>query len=277
MIHSPATAGTATTPARASRPVALHGALDIGEPRADRDRDHQVHEGAVRLPPAPDHEVGQGHLVGLAVRQRRWPDRRLQQCRQLLIGEDVCAPEDPAEVRECARAIPLLAALPAESPDVTRQGRDLRGERGEVLAQLAKPPIRLLARLGEVLGEAEEVIREDDSPQLGTPLRPLLQEAQQVVKILDAEGHGLLRARPGAIQRIRDAPPIGLGGLDGHAGQFIVEDQFSYQRDALPRRVAEVFNFERTLSGLTEAVAKVVDELIEQGRLVVRGYHVYLA
>jgi hypothetical protein len=45
----------------------------------------------------------------------------------------------------------------------------------------------------------------------------------------------------------------------------------------LPRRVAEVFSFERTPSGLTEAVATVVDELIEQRRLVVRGYHVYLA
>ena len=58
---------------------------------------------------------------------------------------------------------------------------------------------------------------------------------------------------------------------------FIVEDQFGYQRDALPRKLAELFGFERRPSGLTEAVGTVVDGLIERGRLVVRGYHVYLA
>jgi very-short-patch-repair endonuclease/DNA polymerase III delta prime subunit len=57
---------------------------------------------------------------------------------------------------------------------------------------------------------------------------------------------------------------------------FTVEDQFGYQRDALPRRVAELFGFERTPTRLGESVGSVVDGLVERGALVARGYHVYL-
>jgi very-short-patch-repair endonuclease/DNA polymerase III delta prime subunit len=57
---------------------------------------------------------------------------------------------------------------------------------------------------------------------------------------------------------------------------YIVEDQFGFQRDALPRAVAEVFGFERTSAGLSELVGDVVDDLVEHGKLRLSGINVYL-
>ncbi len=57
----------------------------------------------------------------------------------------------------------------------------------------------------------------------------------------------------------------------------ILEDQFGYQRDALPRRVGELFVWERAPVGLAELIGTVVDNLIVQKLLVLSGHHVYLA
>jgi len=45
---------------------------------------------------------------------------------------------------------------------------------------------------------------------------------------------------------------------------YIVEDQFGYPRDAMPRAIAEVFGFERTRAGTAQIVGEVVDGLIDR-------------
>jgi hypothetical protein len=57
----------------------------------------------------------------------------------------------------------------------------------------------------------------------------------------------------------------------------VVEDQFGFQRDALPRRIGELFGWERTPVGMAELVGTVIDECISRKVLAVSGYHVYLA
>jgi hypothetical protein len=57
---------------------------------------------------------------------------------------------------------------------------------------------------------------------------------------------------------------------------YIVEDQFGYPRDAMPRAIAEVFGFERPPSGSAEIVGDVVDGLIDRGLLRLSGLNVYL-
>jgi very-short-patch-repair endonuclease len=57
---------------------------------------------------------------------------------------------------------------------------------------------------------------------------------------------------------------------------YIVEDQFGYQREALPRAVSKLLGFDRTAEGTAEIVGTIVDDLIEQGALAVSGPNVYL-
>jgi len=57
----------------------------------------------------------------------------------------------------------------------------------------------------------------------------------------------------------------------------IVEDQFGYQRQALPRAVAEAFGLDRTPPGCVEVVGAVVDDLVDRKALAVSGPNVYLA
>lgn len=56
----------------------------------------------------------------------------------------------------------------------------------------------------------------------------------------------------------------------------IVEEQFGYQRGALPKAIAEIFGFDRTARGTVEVVASVVDDLVERGSLRLSGPNVYL-
>jgi very-short-patch-repair endonuclease len=56
----------------------------------------------------------------------------------------------------------------------------------------------------------------------------------------------------------------------------VVEEQFGYQREALPHAISEVFGFERTSEGGTETIGGVVDDLVERGLLRVSGPNVYL-
>ena len=58
---------------------------------------------------------------------------------------------------------------------------------------------------------------------------------------------------------------------------FTVENQFGYQREALPQAVARLFEFKRTPSDALEIIGDVVDSLIEKGRLRLSGPNVYLA
>jgi very-short-patch-repair endonuclease len=56
-----------------------------------------------------------------------------------------------------------------------------------------------------------------------------------------------------------------------------VEEQFGYQREALPRAVAELLGFDRLPPGGAEIVGTVVDDLVERGLLAVSGPNVSLA
>ena len=56
-----------------------------------------------------------------------------------------------------------------------------------------------------------------------------------------------------------------------------VEDQFGYQRDALPGAVAELLGFDRLPPGGAEIVGTVVDGLVERGILTAGGPYVYVA
>jgi very-short-patch-repair endonuclease len=56
----------------------------------------------------------------------------------------------------------------------------------------------------------------------------------------------------------------------------VVEEQFGYQREALPHAISEVFGFERASAGVAETVGGVVDDLVERGLLRVSGPNVYL-
>ena len=56
-----------------------------------------------------------------------------------------------------------------------------------------------------------------------------------------------------------------------------VEDQFGYQRDALPRAVAELLGFDRLPAGGAGIVGTVVDGLVERGILTAGGPYVYVA
>lgn len=58
---------------------------------------------------------------------------------------------------------------------------------------------------------------------------------------------------------------------------YIVEDQFGYQREALPRAICELFGFERTPTGTSDIVGSIVDVLIERGKLRLSGPNVYIA
>lgn len=56
----------------------------------------------------------------------------------------------------------------------------------------------------------------------------------------------------------------------------IVEEQFGYQREALPRAIAVFFGFERTSTGVAETIGGIVDDLVERGLLRLSGPNVYL-
>jgi very-short-patch-repair endonuclease len=56
-----------------------------------------------------------------------------------------------------------------------------------------------------------------------------------------------------------------------------VEDQFGYQREALPRAVADLFGFDRLPPAGAEVIGAVVDSLVERGILAVSGPYVYVA
>ena len=58
---------------------------------------------------------------------------------------------------------------------------------------------------------------------------------------------------------------------------FIVEDQFGFPRESLPRAVTDLFQIGRTSAGVAEVVGDIVDGLIERKRLRLEGPNVYLA
>ena len=58
---------------------------------------------------------------------------------------------------------------------------------------------------------------------------------------------------------------------------YLVEDQFGYQREAIPRAIAGLFGFERAPIGTAEIVGTVIDDLVEKGELAVSGHQVYVA
>jgi len=58
---------------------------------------------------------------------------------------------------------------------------------------------------------------------------------------------------------------------------YLVEDQFGFQREALPQAVSRCFGLERVRAGNAELVGNLVDALIERGMLRLSGPNVYIA
>jgi len=56
-----------------------------------------------------------------------------------------------------------------------------------------------------------------------------------------------------------------------------VEDQLSYQREALPRAIAELLGFDRLPPRGAEIVGTVVDSLVDRGILTANGPNVNVA
>lgn len=58
---------------------------------------------------------------------------------------------------------------------------------------------------------------------------------------------------------------------------YLVEDQWGYQRDAIPRAITELLGFERTPVGAAETIGRIVDTLVERGLLTASGPNVRVA
>jgi len=85
--------------------------------------------------------------------------------------------------------------------------------------------------------------------------------------------HTFRRPGDGVQRSVSTVPPEEIERAVLH----VVEDQFGFQRDALPRQIGELFGWERTSAGMAELVGTVIDDLIARKLLSVSGYHVYLA
>ena len=112
---------------------------------------------------------------------------------------------------------------------------------------------------------------------------------ERVIAVLVSRGRveksGDYLRRPGATPRTFRVPGDGMRrSLEQIAPEEIalavlhkLEDQFGYQRDALPRAVADLFGFDRLPAGGSEIVGTVVDGLVERRIVTVSGPNVYLA
>lgn len=61
-----------------------------------------------------------------------------------------------------------------------------------------------------------------------------------------------------------------------HAILFIIEDQFGFPREHLPRAITDLFQIGRTSAGIAMEIGDIVDNLIEQGQLRLVGPNIYL-
>jgi very-short-patch-repair endonuclease len=99
------------------------------------------------------------------------------------------------------------------------------------------------------------------------------------------EKAGEFLRRPGAVLRTFRVPGDGVERALAEIAReemalailHKVEDQFGYQREALPRAIAELLGFDRLPAGGAEIGGSVVDDLVARGVLTVSGPNVYLA
>jgi len=142
----------------------------------------------------------------------------------------------------------------------------------------AEGPIHLellIDRLKEIHGVARAGANVQRNADLAITSAERNHGVQRRGDFLRARGSGLETFRipgDGVHRRLGLVPPEEIE----LAIVYMVEDQFGFQRDALPRAIAEQFGFERTSLGLSELGGNVVDDLIEHGKLRVSGINVYL-
>ncbi len=136
----------------------------------------------------------------------------------------------------------------------------------------------LLDRLKEIHGveRAGANVQGNVDRAIDRALRVEREEIGRVDHVLRVRGHELDTFRvPGdGVERpLTLIPPeeIELAVL------FLVEDQFGFQRDALPQAVNRLFGFERTRAGTAEFVGNIVDGLIDRGSLRVSGVNVHIS
>ncbi len=229
----------------------------------------------------------------------------IQQAREAPVEKSVTAPPAPArddtpageqELGGRVSGAPIIGTAPVERRFAAGQPyrkyhgpgrRQLLLERylaGELVEQVghvveAEGPIHwevLLERLKELNGV----------DRAGAKIQ---RNVERVIAVLVSRGRveksGDYLRRPGATPRTFRVPGDGMRrSLEQIAPEEIalavlhkLEDQFGYQRDALPRAVADLFGFDRLPAGGSEIVGTVVDGLVERRIVTVSGPNVYLA
>ena len=219
---------------------ACHGSLDIVDPDAHRELDHQIDVLPVLTSPSSQNEIGKPDSLALGLRQAPVLNCVVEQVGQRTRLHDSQATCDRAEVRWSMSSVVLLKRLAVEMPEpifcATLGGNELRklllgaglGQSERLKGGLntietpldpfeagfdaLKPRFNSLeagfdpfqASLGTCLGfdklpderrKLDEIVGEHVPTQLSPPFRVLSQQLDQIVKVLDGEGH---RPLPGS-------------------------------------------------------------------------------
>jgi hypothetical protein len=134
----------------------------------------------------------------------------------------------------------------------------------------------LTERLKEIngVGRAGGTIQNNVEQAIHSAIRNHgLERKRKFLKVREHSPTGFRVPGDGVLRPLSQIPPeeIEIAVLS------VVEDQFGYQREALPRAICKVFGFDRTLTGTSDIVGSIVDRLIEQGKLRLSGPNVYIA
>src|SRR5206468_3740990 len=180
------------------------GTLHIARTHARRDLDYQIDLGVILATPAAHHDVRVQDFLGFVLAEVTAIDGRLEQLVQVFGRERACAPDQSAKV--CGRPF-AVAALQPFSLEVG----DIDDEALLCLVQIAHPDpqsgnlarelvdrgghflesaLGLGAQGRDLLGQGQQLLRQDETAQLRSPLRLFLQDSDEVPELLHGERHG---------------------------------------------------------------------------------------
>ena len=228
--------------------------------------------------------------------------RAIQQAHEAPVEDSMPAPAPPASAAdEGAASAVAEGPRPSSAPPIER--RFPPGERYRKHRETGRRDLLLESdRAGELINQIVRVVASE-----GPIHEEVLLERLKDLNGVDRAGvnvqRNVDRATTVAISRGRfERKDVGFLGLPGSQPRAFrvpgddisrqlsqialeeialavlhkVEDHFGYQREALPRAVAELLGFDRLPPGGTEIVGTVVDRLVERGRLAISGPYVYL-
>jgi len=241
------------------RDKALQGVLRSVEVALQAPAGESPEASARSIPPPKPHQEPRGDLEGTTHKPVGEPNRRF-------------GPGQPYRKYRAAR--------PLDS-----QGIMDRRRVSEVAMQIAEVvrfegPIHeeiLLERLKEIYDVARAKSRIQENVRQATVIavrrHGLRHDSTRRFLCAGTESVASFRVSADGVERsIGQLPPEEIE----FAVLYVVEDQFGFPREHLPRAVAEVFQLGRTNAGVAETVGDVVDGLIERGRLRLSGPNVYL-